>query len=208
MTDRTDDIAAVREDYSTKVDTVRADTSLSDQGRQQRLAELYVDASDRVAALEVREDEAAEVEHRTAVTSAFAAPDRSEAATYRDALDRTEAISSTGDASALLERAVSSGDKSLARAVAKRATEKAIGAPPVTGAADGWLDVVDAYVAAYPQERDRVQRAVDAMAARERSRNAAYQQQRKFRRPQKPRELGTMTGTKLRELVDRQPTSA
>lgn len=124
-----DRLKANRERFTRKLEDVRADGDLSPEGKARRLAPLYQEAkavddklrSERMAGLREKV--------RTAEREAFAAPSMRNAdpaaaqMNYRHALDAVDGITDARILSSRLERAVITGDKSLARAVAWRANE-------------------------------------------------------------------------------------
>ncbi len=118
-----------RERFTRKLEDVRADNDLSREGKARRLAPLYQEAKAEEARLrQVRRDELAE---RTsdAERKAFAPPALrgSDPAlvqmNFRSALDSVERITDNAELARKLERAVTTGDRTLARAAAIRANE-------------------------------------------------------------------------------------
>ncbi len=119
-----------RDRYGRKLEEVRADSDLSREGKVRRLAPLYEEAKREEARLrQARRDEMAQ---RTSAAErrAFKAPALRNAdpalvqMNYRAALDSVDGITDNAELSRKLERAVTTGDLTLARAVAIRANER------------------------------------------------------------------------------------
>jgi hypothetical protein len=122
-------LRANRERFGRKLEEVRADNDLSREGKARRLKPLFEEAKVEEARLrQVRRDELAQ---RTsdAERKAFAPPALrgSDPAlvqlNFRFALDSLEKITDTAELARKLERAVITGDRTLARAAAIRGNE-------------------------------------------------------------------------------------
>lgn len=118
-----------RERYQRKLEEVRADDDLSREGKARRLAPLYAEAKAEDVRLRAERMEGLREKVRDTEREAFKAPAMRGAdpaaalMNYRAALDSVEQITDARILSSRLERAVITGDKSLARAVAWRANE-------------------------------------------------------------------------------------
>lgn len=122
-------LRANRERYGRKLEQVRADSDLSREGKARQLRPVFeeakaVDTRLRSERMEGLREKVRDTEHE-----AFKAPALRNAdpaamqMNYRHALDAVDGITDARVLSSRLERAVITGDKSLARAVAWRANE-------------------------------------------------------------------------------------
>ena len=120
---------ANRERFGRKLEEVRADQDLSREGKARRLKPLYEEAKALDAKLRAERMAELRTKVRAAELEAFAAPSMRDAdpaaaqMNYRHALDGVDGITDARILSSRLERAVITGDKFLARAVAWRANE-------------------------------------------------------------------------------------
>jgi hypothetical protein len=124
-----DKIRANKARYQRKLEEVRADGDLSREGQARHIAPLYQEAKAEEARLrQARRDGLAE-RTSAAERKAFSPPvlRGSDPAlvqmNYRSALDSVEKITDTAELARKLERAVVTGDRTLARAAAIRANE-------------------------------------------------------------------------------------
>jgi hypothetical protein len=152
-----DKIRANRDRFTRKLEAIRADGDLSREGQARHIAPLYQEAKAEEARLrQARRDGLAE-RTRDAERKAFAAPSLrgSDPAltqmNFRFALDSVEKITDTAELARKLERAVITGDRTLARAAAIRGNE--LGADRVVSdylatdeqARKDWLEWSDAH---------------------------------------------------------------
>jgi hypothetical protein len=150
-------LRANRERFGRKLEDVRSDNDLSLEGKARHIAPLYQEAKAEEARLrQARRDELA-TKTSAAERKAFAAPalrGSDPALTqmnYRSALDSVEKITDTAELARKLERATSTGDRTLARAAAIRGNE--LGADRVVSdylatdeqARKDWLEWSDAH---------------------------------------------------------------
>ncbi|GAA0986860.1 hypothetical protein ENKNEFLB_01945 [Nocardioides aquaticus] len=147
----------ISQNYRAAVAEVQEDRDLSNEGRQRRLADLYVDARRRLT--DLAQKEKAELDsRRTALENQFFGArgagggwdTASHAISARDASDRAAQIKTPAEAAELLERANADGDELLARAVARRsvrASEQAVGQRAVAD----WDAVSMTYLDARPR---------------------------------------------------------
>ena len=118
-----------RDRYRRKLEQVRNDSDLSQEGRARQLRPVFEEA--KALDSKLRGERMAELRTkvRTAEREAFAAPSMRDAdpaaaqMNYRHALDGVGEITDARILSSRLERAVITGDKALARATAWRANE-------------------------------------------------------------------------------------
>jgi hypothetical protein len=105
--------------------SIEADTRLSPEGKKEQVLAMAADARAAMAKLRAEEDKLvtdklASLE-RTVMGSVGSLP--SDVISYRDAQDRAERIESSDEASRLMARALRSGDKTLASAIAHKALD-------------------------------------------------------------------------------------
>lgn len=120
-----------RERYGRKLAEIKQDTDLTAEAKARRIAPVYKEAKAEEARLrQVRRDELAERTRAAEPRKAFAPPALrgSDPAlvqmNFRSALDSVERINDNAELARKLERATSTGDRTLARAVAMRANER------------------------------------------------------------------------------------
>ena len=130
--------------YDAQVKAIRQDANLSEQGKRRDLAELYVQQKQTSAELRSIEDRQRADRLRELDRVIYGGPssDPGEIISARDAADRADALESPADARRLLARADRTGDKLLASAVARRASEA------------GWRQVLADYAASRPRARE------------------------------------------------------
>lgn len=138
-------IERAREQYSKTVESTRANTRLTDDGRREQIAKAYLDARDQMDSL--RAARTSKLASRTAglERTLFGIKPTSSAQdviSARDAADRVDALA-LGDVaglSALLDRAIRIGDTVLAKECLRR----------------GWDErsdhIIEKYSAAYPRD--------------------------------------------------------
>lgn len=141
---------------------IRADTTLSEAGKTQRLTEAYQTAKSKMNAVRSEYSAAAESEYQSLRTAAFglshlmgATPADKTALqlAYRDALQRIEGLRTEADALKVLEQADLTGDKTLAKAVSLSAYK------------NGWGHVLAAYETIDKSGTERIYKLMDAEAA-------------------------------------------
>lgn len=142
---------STRAGYRERADRVRADQNLSGDGKQRQLARLYATTRATLKDYQVAERKAvaarrADLERDVLGASLTAG---SNAISARDAADRAALCKTPAAALDLLRRADASGDDTLSRAIARRATEMWHGQPGPTVAA--WENVFAEYLATRPQ---------------------------------------------------------
>lgn len=128
--------SAIRQFQHTATAT-RADTNLSDAGKQKLIADAYLLTKEALHQHRTAENAVISTTRTTLERKLFGqtSTDPSSIIAYRDAQDRVRAIEPGGEAQALdmLRTARLSGDTTLAAALVARATEA------------GWREVIDAY---------------------------------------------------------------
>lgn len=156
-------LQSIADGFGAALNRARADKLLSDEGRALAIGRAWLDARARFDAEVTRLRERGTADLLAAQEQMFGsgslAGDRATlAVSMRDALDRAEKLRSPADALGVLERALSTGDETLARAVVRVAWERTDTATPA------WGEVVDKYLAARP---DRVATAERLVAAQD-----------------------------------------
>jgi len=132
--------AAVQKNLTVTNEAVRKDPSLSPLGRDNALAAIADQAKNTMAGLRAEEDKLAE-DKRASLERTIAGTVGSDSASiinYRDAQDRADKLENKEEASRVMNRALTSGDKSLASAIAQAAIAR------------GWSDVYEPYAAKNP----------------------------------------------------------
>lgn len=156
----------IREDAAAAHARIRANTDLSHPAMQRKMAAVHVaaqstmDTAQKSAAAWAQRDTAAAQNAVWGIDDIPGATvNRAQVSmSYRDAQDRAELLDQPQEAAALLDRANSTGDELLARAVAFRAYTMATGPIP----APAWADVLDNYLANRPQAKTAVDRLIAA----------------------------------------------
>lgn len=146
--------ADVRRHYADRCKEIRADKTLSDDGRRAHLARAYLAAKRDMQQVLDKDSAARDKRHREAEEALFgfhdvvpwtvAHNDPAVAISRRDATDRAGALKTPTEALSLLARANASGDRILGKAVAAHAYEQ------------GWTAVIDAYAQREPAFADKV----------------------------------------------------
>lgn len=131
-------------------DKIRARRDLSAPGRQRQLARLHVDTAEKLTALRSEDRAAQQAQASSALDALFKPRNSRDAAALmaeRDAAQRALTIRDADEARRLLKMAHDLDDASLARAVARRATElhDAVDGRPQEQAA--WDAVLDDWAA-------------------------------------------------------------
>lgn len=140
-------IEAVRAKAHSVNDTLRAnkqsfiaDRSRSDEGKQEAIATANNQARQKLQELQQEEDAIVKkhMESLERIVIGSVGTDPSSVINYRDAQDRAERLTDPNDAARVMTRALRSGDKSLATAVAQVAL------------ANRWNDVYQGFAEANP----------------------------------------------------------
>jgi hypothetical protein len=149
--------------YGKQLERVRRDPNLSDVGKQRAMAKLYVQTRDDVAMMREAADRAYRTRYSQLESVAFGihaqSSDPSAAISLRDALDRAAQVANPDEARQLLNRAVVTGDETLARAIALTAYSNQ--GPQDLG--DHWAAVYDHYRQAQPAQRQKVLDELDTL---------------------------------------------
>jgi hypothetical protein len=125
---------------------ISQDRTLSDEGKQQALAEVTSNAKPKLKELRAREDKLIadkinELESRIDSKTGNTATD---VIAFRDAQDRAERLEDPDEAERLIARAMRTGDTSLAHAVFRKAMDA------------GWPSVTRTFTSANPELTDVV----------------------------------------------------
>lgn len=146
--DPMDEATALRQSFSQQVDAIHADTELTDAAKAGRVAELRESVATQMGKLRAAHEGSLREQADDLWRSAFG-PTRSEGVSAgegtmlaRDAAERVAQCTNGWETLQLLERANGNGDRILARAVAGSAWKR------------GWRDVIERYLALYPEERE------------------------------------------------------
>lgn len=158
------DPATIGRRFTEQLKAIRADKTLSADGKRLKIAREYsaarkaFDAADTAA----REKAAADVDRASRDlfgTAGIPGDPATVAVSQRDALDRADALKSVESAAALMSRALATADEILARAVLRIAWERTSLATPA------WAAVVEQYRAARPARDRQVTALVEAQNA-------------------------------------------
>jgi hypothetical protein len=147
--------ARVQEKYHEELEQIRADMNLSDEGRQRKIAAVHATTKAKLNERRIAEQTMLSTRFAKLEDELYQArrPYDQDAASWsislRDASDRAAQLRTPVDAQRLLERALSSKDEVLARAVARRAFERSD--TGVSSVDEQWANVARAFIAANPQ---------------------------------------------------------
>ena len=136
----------IRENYGHVVQDTLKNATLSTVGKKQAIQKELDAITTKLNHLRDQEDAAfnAELERiERSLNTMSGIGIGSDIIAFRDAQDRAESIDNGNDALTIMKRAISSGDKTLATAIATRAVERAFIDLP-------WEAVVNAYAEAHP----------------------------------------------------------
>lgn len=159
-------IEALRADAANRISTyrrvtadVRADTTLSKEGKSLKLGGTKERVTSEVADLQRQENEAIAAEIQSlerSIGGTVGSASGADLISFRDAQDRANRTTNATDALAALRSAINTNDRELARAYLMRAVTQQ-DADPVAQALAGiggkgspWSDVVQEYANAYP----------------------------------------------------------
>lgn len=141
---------AAHKAYANRVEDVRADGTLSEEGRRLRIADLAEATNDILDELHQSEVALVTEEFERKERAVFGSPPTDSAGliAFRDAQERAGRLSNEGEgrslASDYLKQAKLSGDRQLAAAVLSKAMSL------------GWSDVADTYRATYPEDASKL----------------------------------------------------
>ncbi len=131
---------AIRQRANAQMELIRADQTLSAEGRKAHMAAVWLKANDQLAAVRGERDEAIAAERQRLRLLAFGSPAGREGEYRQALLDLDGRLDRVEEAHRLLKRADRTGDMMLARAVGTIAAEKSSeGANPL---ASGWGEVM------------------------------------------------------------------
>lgn len=145
---------AIKSEFSRDVERIRADSQLSDAGKEAAIARAYVTAQEALGRMQAQQEADAKRRVRALereIFGLYGAADASESISYRDAQDRAAALPDDGEQQALrlLHQAERSGDRHLAKAIVQRALEAR------------WAQVLNAYADEHPGSEPKLQELVD-----------------------------------------------
>lgn len=177
--------------YQDQTRSIRADTNLSDAGRQTALARAYTRARNIAADAKATEDGTTTTRRTTLERELFGitgTADANTAISYRDAQDRAASITDQRDAQRLIDQANLSGDTHLAKAIAHRALQ------------EGWTDILATYANERPGSSDKIQQLIDLAPSVARSLSAGM-----VFTVERPRELAHLSDPAIDALAAQQP---
>lgn len=150
-------VKETKQAYARAVETIRADRSLSPEGKAERIAKAWRATSEEIQRLRVEYQKARE-QHRQDLERSVFGPTYPHGATeadkvavrsdYRAALDRAEQVQGAEQAADLLDRAELTSDTVLARAVATVAASR------------GFTNVLEKYADSRPEARAAIDELV------------------------------------------------
>ena len=141
----------IRASLSAKVTTIKSRRDLSDEGRARQLAKATVAARTEMAKLRRKDTERTEQRRAELRQRLFGNPknwDSTTVISFRDAADRADKLKDAPEAATLLERAITSGDDILGRAIAQHAMSRIVG----KGIGSAWAQIVDRWVENQPPD--------------------------------------------------------
>jgi hypothetical protein len=151
------EIAAGKAAYTEAVEAAMADRKLSHEGKRATVGRLFHGERRRVAAIVEAADQRATARRSELERRLFQMPSNADAATvtaYRDALDRCEQINDPTELGRLIDRAMATGDTTLARAGVARSYTKYNANRgqrlPGEAPADQWRDAAKSYLTEAP----------------------------------------------------------
>lgn len=126
---------------------VRQNSDLTEQAKRQHIEDSRQRAKEELKRLEQSEYAEIEAKKRSAdrAIHATAGHDSSDIISFRDAQDRAEQLEDASEANRVLERAIASGDTTLATAVMRRALSQ------------GWQAIYEKFNAEYPRVAEHVE---------------------------------------------------
>ena len=141
----------IQRQWAADASDIRADPSLSPQGKQEELEHGYAANKSTLTALRQQEIDLVEAKRRSLEKSLFglssvASSDPNQIIAYRDAQDRVARISDATEAQELYDSAVRSDDKTLISAILARAVTPNLAGGP------SWRSVRDAHVKQRPSD--------------------------------------------------------
>ena len=128
-------MASIRASLRRTCDEIRDNRSLDERGRKREIAKVVLAHRKKAAALREDFNATGKARRKELEMRLFGLPEGGDSLSYRNAIDRAEAIKSPLAAEALLAQAQGTGDTLLGRAVARYAASK------------GWWDIAGTYAA-------------------------------------------------------------
>jgi hypothetical protein len=188
-TPETERAMRIRQIFDRTCANIRADTDLSDSGKQRAMAAAYLKCAVSLAEIRAAESDATAARRSALELQVFGIGPGGPmaAADYRDAQDRAEQSTQPKEALRLLDRTTRTGDETLAKAIASHAVEM------------GWSMVLDQYASTRQSVHDALAelRRIDsetADSAARLARGAIYA-------PTKPPELKRLTNSMIGTLA-------
>jgi hypothetical protein len=153
MATYTDEAEQIRKTYAARLDALRNRKDLSDEGRRRQMAKLKIETSDALRKLANDDNEATEARKRRFLEQVFGTTSAlpSQVVAQRDAMDRAAKITNAKDAASALELARSTGDHTLAKAIAMRSYDFATGPGTISGE---WAAVINKWAESEPPSVD------------------------------------------------------
>lgn len=154
------DASTIGDSYLRQLKEIRADDTLSDEGKRAQIENLYNATKARLeehlkSTKGDRDARVTALQRRLFGTVGMTSHD---AISYRDATDRASAVATEDEAVSMMKSAIVSDDKILQGTLLKRAYD----AKDLTGMP--WMNVINTYEAAHPTDADALQELLDLIA--------------------------------------------
>lgn len=139
-----DEATAVRRDFSTEINALNANTSLSPSGKREYLDKIEPGMRAKLANLDADETRALEHARETLQRTVMGSAAEGDVIAFRDAHDRAGRIDSEREARDEMTRALDVGDAALAKAILHASIGK------------GWSSAVDRYTVKHPDMKTTI----------------------------------------------------
>jgi hypothetical protein len=202
MTTYAEQADQLRKQYNARLEALRNRRDLSDDGKRRQIAKLKVETSDAMRKLTKQNNEATEQRKRRLLDHVFGntAVLPSQVVAQRDALDRAAKIKTAKEAADALELARFNGDHQLAKAIAMRSYDNALGHPAVSGE---WAAVINRWAENEPASVDEALTELSEIHGEQQSHTARMTQSMRFS-VSEPTELRGKNTDQLAAQADRE----
>jgi len=192
----------LRKQYNARLEALRNRRDLSEDGRRRQMAKLKVETSDAMRKLTKQNNEATEQRRRRLLAHVFGntAVLPSQVVAQRDALDRAAKINTAKEAADALELARFTGDHQLARAIAMRSFDRAMGPREISGE---WAAVINKWAENEPPSVDEALTELSEIQGEQLSHTARMAQAMRFS-VSEPAELRGKNTDQLAAQADRE----
>lgn len=138
--------ATLNASFNATVERIRANPTLSPEGKRRQIASAYLDTTAAIQKLQADEKANIEAKRVELNRNVFGTQDTdpSSIIAFRDAQDRADRLTTADEAQRLLDRSMLNGDDTLASAILERALGEA------------WRNVVDEYTAKNPDRASQL----------------------------------------------------